>query len=82
MRLVCRVADLASGAVEASDGIQVLVRFQTGQPQTTYVEVIGIVESDGSIREEMTVSFGETFHLQNYDQVIQLSQQFPVPFSQ
>src|SRR3989338_3775522 len=82
VRLVGRVVDVTQGILETSDAMQVRILYQHGQtPQSTYIEVIGVVQSDGSIHEEMTVSFGETFHLGNYDQVIQLSALHPGPFS-
>ena len=83
VRIVGKITDPNQGLLEASDGVVVKIHHQMGQtPTTPFVEVIGIVQSDGSIQEETTVSFGETFHLENYNNMLLLSTRFPAPFSE
>lgn len=74
--------DSAPGVVETSDGKHVRVLFNPGTQLSSYIEVIGTVQPDCSIQEELLVQLGETFHLKNYEELLQLSCLLPGPFSQ
>eukprot|EP01098_Paradermamoeba_levis_P004928 TRINITY_DN2098_c0_g1_i4.p1 TRINITY_DN2098_c0_g1~~TRINITY_DN2098_c0_g1_i4.p1 ORF type:complete len:107 (-),score=14.16 TRINITY_DN2098_c0_g1_i4:27-347(-) len=83
VRLVGRVKNSQSGraVLEAADHIDVVVLTNPGtQYMTEYVEVIGQVTPEGSIKEVTWTSFGDQFDLDNYRQFLQLSTNFPEIF--
>ncbi|ETW10175.1 hypothetical protein H310_00545 [Aphanomyces invadans] len=71
------------GSIESWTGSQAVLKtsdngFVTVHPQpgadysSKYVEVIGSVQPDGSLKEFKCTSFGDDFDLKNYDKLVQL----------
>ncbi|KAK3034300.1 hypothetical protein RJ639_034104 [Escallonia herrerae] len=75
VRAVIQVVRLDAGVVigKSTDEQQLLVKGQPPSPLTTFVEVIGIADSNQSIRAEIWTNFGDTFDTQNYNQVCLLA---------
>ncbi|KAF3972670.1 hypothetical protein CMV_003849 [Castanea mollissima] len=66
----CRVV---AHACRKEDEHQLIVKGLPHVSLMSYVEVIGIAESDQSIRAETWTNFGNTFDTQSYNQVCQLA---------
>ncbi|KAK7837200.1 replication protein A 14 kDa subunit B [Quercus suber] len=58
---------------KSTDEQQLIVKGLPHVSLMSYVEVIGIAESDQSIRAETWTNFGNTFDTQSYNQVCQLA---------
>ncbi|KAK4593374.1 hypothetical protein RGQ29_017471 [Quercus rubra] len=58
---------------KSTDEHQLIVKGLPHVSLMSYVEVIGIAESDQSIRAETWTNFGNTFDAQSYNQVCQLA---------
>eukprot|EP01104_Vermistella_antarctica_P006039 TRINITY_DN16779_c0_g1_i1.p2 TRINITY_DN16779_c0_g1~~TRINITY_DN16779_c0_g1_i1.p2 ORF type:complete len:109 (-),score=23.89 TRINITY_DN16779_c0_g1_i1:249-575(-) len=67
--------------VNASDNVAVSVRSNTGaDAPSTYIEVIGTVSNNGGqfvIESESVTAFGDNFDLNNYNDLVNLSQKVP-----
>ncbi|EQC27857.1 hypothetical protein SDRG_14437 [Saprolegnia diclina VS20] len=62
-----------SAIVKASDGGLVTVIPAPGADYSSkFVEVIGLVQPDGSLQEFKCTSFGDNFDLGNYDKLVAL----------
>eukprot|EP01006_Ploeotia_vitrea_P067473 TRINITY_DN97378_c0_g1_i1.p2 TRINITY_DN97378_c0_g1~~TRINITY_DN97378_c0_g1_i1.p2 ORF type:complete len:125 (+),score=48.02 TRINITY_DN97378_c0_g1_i1:49-375(+) len=76
VRLVGQVkaVEEKTAVVEASDGRDVTVRVSDPQHfvQQQFVEVVGHVEQDLSVRQDMAASFGASFDMANYNQALKL----------
>ncbi|TXG58247.1 hypothetical protein EZV62_016076 [Acer yangbiense] len=76
VRAVIQAIQPDAGGVtgKSTDDHQLVVK---GSPPpfrlTNFVEVIGIADSDRSIRAETWTNFGDTFDTQNYNQLCQLA---------
>ncbi|KAH9738169.1 Replication protein A 14 kDa subunit B [Citrus sinensis] len=76
IRTVMQVIQSDGGGVtgKSTDGHQLVVKGpQPGFPLTTFVEIIGIADTDRSIRAEIWNNFGNTFDTQSYNQLCQLA---------
>ncbi|CAH2064295.1 unnamed protein product [Thlaspi arvense] len=75
VRTVVQVIGSEIGSVvgKTTDDVQIFVRGSSPAPLTTYVEVIGIAESDNSIRAETWTNFGNTFDPQNFNELCKLA---------
>ncbi|XP_031247238.1 replication protein A 14 kDa subunit A-like isoform X2 [Pistacia vera] len=76
VRTVIQVIQSDSGGVtgKSTDDHQLVVKgSQPTFPLTNFVEVIGIADSDRSIRAEMWTNFGNIFDTNNYNQLCQLA---------
>ncbi|GMP49893.1 hypothetical protein CsSME_00016714 [Camellia sinensis var. sinensis] len=75
VRAVIQVVQSDNGAVigKSTDEKQLVVKGSPPFSLTTYVEVIGIAESNQSIRAEIWNNFGDTFDMYNYNQLCQLA---------
>ncbi|KAI8014953.1 hypothetical protein LOK49_LG05G00990 [Camellia lanceoleosa] len=75
VRAVIQVIQSDNGAVigKSTDEKQLVVKGSPPFSLTTYVEVIGIAESNQSIRAEIWNNFGDTFDMYNYNQLCQLA---------
>ncbi|CAK4716886.1 hypothetical protein LEN26_018621 [Aphanomyces euteiches] len=77
-RTVALVGSLESwtgsmAVVKTSDGGLVTVHPQPGADYSSkFVEVIGLVQPDGSLKEYKCTSFGDDFDLKNYDKLVHL----------
>ncbi|KAI8563018.1 hypothetical protein RHMOL_Rhmol03G0080800 [Rhododendron molle] len=71
VRTVIQVMRSDGGTVigKSTDEKQLVVKGSPPVPLTTYVEVIGIADSDQSIRAEIWNNFGDTFDMYNYNQL-------------
>ncbi|CAJ2630828.1 replication protein A 14 kDa subunit A-like [Trifolium pratense] len=59
---------------KSTDDSQITVKGLSSQvPVMNYVEVIGIAESNNSIRAEIFTDFGATFDVNSYNQLCQLA---------
>jgi len=55
-------SEIGSVVGKSTDDLQIVVRGSSPpSPLTTYLEVIGIAESDNAIRAETWTNFGNTF---------------------
>ncbi|KAJ0255250.1 Replication protein A 14 kDa subunit A [Hirschfeldia incana] len=76
VRTVIQVVGSEMGSVvgKSTDDLQIVVR---GSPPpttpTTYLEVIGIAESENSIRAEVWTNFGNSFDAINYNELCKLA---------
>ncbi|KAI9242904.1 hypothetical protein MVEG_04211 [Podila verticillata NRRL 6337] len=67
--------------MQASDHGQVQINMNHSSQYTSqYIEVIGEVQSDGSINEMVSASFGDSFDLETYNQLVVKMQQFSTVF--
>lgn len=61
--------------IEASDHQQVRVMGGTGAlPQQCIVEFIGFPNRDGSLNESSRMQYSDNFNLENYEELIKLTQ--------
>ncbi|XP_031247237.1 replication protein A 14 kDa subunit B-like isoform X1 [Pistacia vera] len=84
VRTVIQVIQSDSGGVtgKSTDDHQLVVKgSQPTFPLTNFVEVIGIADSDRSIRAEMWTNFGNIFGILSTDQVVTFSIRFVVSIS-
>lgn len=63
VRIVIQVigSDMGSLVGKSTDDLQIFVRGSPPTSPTTYLEVIGIAESENSIRAEVWTNFGDSF---------------------
>lgn len=54
-------SDMGSVVGKSTDDLQIFVRGSPPTCPTTYLEVIGIAESENSIRAEVWTNFGDSF---------------------
>ncbi|KAL6998046.1 Replication protein A 14 kDa subunit B [Sarracenia purpurea var. burkii] len=75
VRAVIQVVRSDGGAIvgKSTDEKQLVVKGSPPLPLTTYVEVIGIADSNQSIQAELWTNFGDTFDTYNYNQVCLLA---------
>ncbi|CAE6076012.1 unnamed protein product [Arabidopsis arenosa] len=67
-------SDIGSVVGKSTDDLQIVVRGSSPTPPlTTYLEVIGIAESDNAIRAETWTNFGNSFDPQNYNELCKLA---------
>ncbi|CDP15432.1 unnamed protein product [Coffea canephora] len=64
-----------SGTVtgKSTDGQQIFVKGHPPAPLSTFVEVIGIADSNQSIRADIWTNFGDVFDTQGYNHICQLA---------
>ncbi|OBZ88362.1 Replication factor A protein 3 [Choanephora cucurbitarum] len=83
VRLVGKLHSLSgnTAVLDASDHGQVMVKLN-GESQwgTDYVEVIGQIESDYTLREFKTSNLGNSFDLDMANKVVEYSQKLPSMF--
>eukprot|EP00897_Mesotaenium_endlicherianum_P004384 jgi/Mesen1/3974/ME000210S03218 len=76
VRTVLNIVQLGHGEArgQSPDGAQVVVKLKQGTSfGGKFVEVFGVVEADGVIREESFTNFGETFDMNTYNQLCVLA---------
>ncbi|XP_057518267.1 replication protein A 14 kDa subunit B-like isoform X1 [Amaranthus tricolor] len=76
VRIVVQVMQSDAGSIigKSTDNQQVIIKnSQPTQPLTTYVEAIGIADSNQSVRAEILTNFGDNFDAQNYNELCQLA---------
>ncbi|XP_059646678.1 replication protein A 14 kDa subunit B-like [Cornus florida] len=75
VRAVIQVIRSDGGVVvgKSTDEKQLMVKGSPPFPLTTFVEVIGIADSNQSIHAEVWTNFGDTFDTNNYNQLCQLA---------
>ncbi|EFH52420.1 hypothetical protein ARALYDRAFT_485632 [Arabidopsis lyrata subsp. lyrata] len=67
-------SDIGSVVGKSTDDLQIVVRGSSPTPPlTTYLEVIGIAESDNAIRAETWTNFGNSFGTHNYNELCKLA---------
>ena len=54
-----------------------LERFDAGEMGKGYYEVIGTLQADGSITQQMTVFMGNNFDMGLYEEMVKLTYQYP-----
>ena len=65
--------DEASATIEAHDGANVTVTRQGPAYTTGFVQVIGIAQESGAVKEETSTEMGDDFDLTNYASVAEFS---------
>ncbi|KAK9755295.1 hypothetical protein RND81_01G016000 [Saponaria officinalis] len=76
VRMVIQVirSDALSVLGKSTDDQQITIKGSPPpQPLTTYVEVIGIADSNQSVRADIWTNFGDNFDAYNYNQLCQLA---------
>lgn len=75
VRAVIQVLRNDAGAIvgKSTDGQQLTIKGSQAFPLSHYVEVIGIADSNQSIRAEMCTDFGENFDMPAYNGLCQLA---------
>ncbi|KAL9238892.1 hypothetical protein vseg_013262 [Gypsophila vaccaria] len=76
VRIVVKVirADALSVLGNSTDDLQITIKGSPPpQPLTTFVEVIGIADSNQSVRADTWANFGDHFDASNYNQLCQLA---------
>ncbi|VVB12569.1 unnamed protein product [Arabis nemorensis] len=63
-------SDIGSVIGKSTDDQQIVVKGSPPSPLTTYLEVIGIAETDNTIRAEVWTNFGDNFDAQNYNELL------------
>uniref|UniRef100_A0A061S1Z6 Replication factor A3 n=1 Tax=Tetraselmis sp. GSL018 TaxID=582737 RepID=A0A061S1Z6_9CHLO len=74
--LVGEVLSLEEGYVRmlGSDQVPVTVKVNDKSPfQTKYAEVLGLVDGENSVVAEQHIPFGDNFELNNYNELVLLS---------
>ncbi|XP_010527536.1 PREDICTED: replication protein A 14 kDa subunit B [Tarenaya hassleriana] len=66
-------SDVGSVVGKSTDDQQIIARGSPPAPLTTYLEVIGIAESDNAIRAEIWTNFGDNFDTNNYNELCKLA---------
>ncbi|KAJ8570550.1 hypothetical protein K7X08_037522 [Anisodus acutangulus] len=64
---------LSSSACTSTDDQQIVVKGNPPGPLTTFVEVIGIADSNQSIRAEIWSNFGDTIDTYSYNRICLLA---------
>ncbi|GMY25244.1 replication protein A 14 kDa subunit B-like [Fagus crenata] len=75
VRAVIQVLRSDGGVVtgKSTDENQIIIKGSPSFPLSSFVEVIGIADSDKSIRAEIWTNFGTTFDTHTYNQLCQLA---------
>lgn len=76
VRVVVQVMQSAPGTVigKSTDGLQLTIKGSPpAHPLTTYVEVIGIADTNQSVRADIWTNFGDNFDPYNYNRLCQLA---------
>jgi replication factor A3 len=76
VRLVCKVEEFAGDTLKASscDGQTVFIKPKQGSNyDTAFVEIEGIVENGTTVQEESFTSFGDSFDMNNYNELCKLA---------
>ncbi|KAF9603473.1 hypothetical protein IFM89_036746 [Coptis chinensis] len=75
VRAVVQVLRTEGGNIigNSTDEMQLVIKGHLPPQLTTFVEVIGIAESNQSIRAEIVTNFGDTFDALSYNRVCQLA---------
>ncbi|CAH8362609.1 unnamed protein product [Eruca vesicaria subsp. sativa] len=66
-------SDVGSVVGKSTDDLQIFVKGSPPTTPTTYLEVIGIAESENSIRAEVKTNFGNNFDPLNYNELCKLA---------
>ncbi|CAA7019188.1 unnamed protein product [Microthlaspi erraticum] len=66
-------SDMGSVVGKSTDDLQIFVRGSPPPSLTTYLEVIGIADSENSIRAEVWTNFGDSFDALNYNELCKLA---------
>ncbi|ESQ45236.1 hypothetical protein EUTSA_v10010848mg [Eutrema salsugineum] len=66
-------SDMGSVVGKSTDDLQIFVKGSPPASTTTYLEVIGIAESENSIRAETWTNFGISFDALNYNELCKLA---------
>ncbi|KCV71613.1 hypothetical protein H696_01031 [Fonticula alba] len=67
-----------TAVLAAPDGGEVIIILQSGTPvDSKFIEVIGTVQPDQSIRELSITSFGDDFDMDNFNSLLQIIPKFP-----
>ncbi|XP_024019680.1 replication protein A 14 kDa subunit B-like isoform X1 [Morus notabilis] len=75
VRALIQVVRSDGGSVvgKSTDDGQIIVKGNPPVPPTNFVEVIGVADSDKSIRAEIWTNFGDAIDTHNYNQLCQLA---------
>ncbi|KAJ7287932.1 hypothetical protein O6H91_02G127800 [Diphasiastrum complanatum] len=76
VRSVLRFLKFEAGVLtgQSADNQQVVVRqVQIASPISQFVEVIGVVEGERTLRAEICTNFGDNFDLSPYNQLCQMA---------
>ncbi|CAN8278996.1 unnamed protein product [Cochlearia groenlandica] len=67
-------SDIGSVVGKSTDDVQIFVKGSSPtSPLTTYLEVIGIAESDNSIKAQVLTNFGNSFDSLNFNELCRLA---------
>ncbi|KAL1224795.1 Replication protein A 14 kDa subunit B [Cardamine amara subsp. amara] len=66
-------SDIGSVIGKSTDEQQIVIKGSPNQPLTIYLEVIGIAETENTIRAEVWTNFGDSFDAQNYNELCKLA---------
>ncbi|XP_010528061.1 PREDICTED: replication protein A 14 kDa subunit B-like isoform X2 [Tarenaya hassleriana] len=66
-------SDVGSVVGKSTDDQQIAVRGSPPAPLTTYLEVVGVAESDNVIRAQIWTNFGDNFDTNNYNELCKLA---------
>ncbi|CAH8345351.1 unnamed protein product [Eruca vesicaria subsp. sativa] len=66
-------SDIGSVVGKTTDDQQIVVKGSPPPSLTTYLEVIGIAESDNTIRADVWTNFGDNFDAGNYNELCKLA---------
>ncbi|CAN8325162.1 unnamed protein product [Cochlearia groenlandica] len=66
-------SDIGSVVGKSTDDLQIVVKGSPPQALTTYLEVIGIAESENTVRADVWTNFGDSFDVQNYNELCKLA---------
>ncbi|KAF3785972.1 Replication protein A subunit [Nymphaea thermarum] len=75
VRTVVKVLQNDGGILtgQSPDGHQISIKGLTPSKLSQYVEVIGVAEGNQSIRAEICTNFGDTFALDNFNELCRLA---------
>ncbi|KAJ7974884.1 replication protein A 14 kDa subunit B-like [Quillaja saponaria] len=75
VRAVVQVTHSDAGVTtgKSTDDHQLIIKGLPQVPPMSYIEVIGIAESNQSIRSEIWTNFGNSFDAHSYNQLCQLA---------
>ncbi|XP_057960843.1 replication protein A 14 kDa subunit B-like [Malania oleifera] len=75
VRAVVQVIRSDGGVIigKSTDDQQIVVKGSPPAALTTFVEVIGVADSNQSIRAEIWTNFGDSFDTHNYNQICVLA---------
>uniref|UniRef100_A0A7C9CSD9 Replication factor A protein 3 n=1 Tax=Opuntia streptacantha TaxID=393608 RepID=A0A7C9CSD9_OPUST len=76
VRVVVQVIQSTAGSViaKSTDGLQLTIKGSPPtHPLSTFVEVVGIADTNQSVRADIWTNFGDNFDPHNYNQLCQLA---------